>query len=148
MTRRWGYRLTHVKDSALGDATQAKRTQLPLRDMFVLTGSVAVFLAVVRFVPLLQLPIEIVGTVILIGTAIAGSAVLAWMGSLSSRNWLVRLAVTVVAVTAISTLPTLFFPQSRRPSTELLSLTLSITACVWLSCWLVRLRGWRFERVQ
>ena len=151
LLRRWGWRVVTAMELERFAASPVDRIRLPLRDLFSLTFGVAVLMAVSRFIPFTHLPIEIVGTLSMIAAAAAVTAVVAWWGSLGTRHWFLRVTSAVFVALASSYVLAVSVGPARTWSwsawAEVAGLTLAVTANVWFSCRLFRLREWRYVRV-
>jgi hypothetical protein len=108
---RWGWRLAEPGLQERSNELRQTNGQMPLRDLFAIVGGVALFLAVVRFVPFQGTVMRDVGMIIIHVVAGLGSASAGVWAALSRRHWTVRLAVLLGAILAFSCLPGLIDPR-------------------------------------
>ena len=145
LTRRWGLKCINERQlDTLQPITKVSQ-QVPLRDSFWMMTTIAIFVAVARFVPLKEFDFRSVSMLL---TFAAGFSIAAFGGAWSAlgpRSWWARIACMLVLMVAVGAVHPQLFQNGLSWKDWLGSLRIFAPLAVFSfgSLLIFRLRGWR-----
>jgi hypothetical protein len=145
---RLGWRLATQELRERSDESRQATKQMPLRDLFAVISALAVFLAVVRFVPLQGIVMNDLAMIVTYVVAGLGSASVGVWAALSRRHWTLQLACFVCAILAFACLPGLYDSRFWSWKNWWYFIRFPAATAVFVAGSLLafRARGWRWMR--
>jgi hypothetical protein len=145
LARRWGWRLVDVRQTDPLPSVAETTRQMPLRDLFWLMATIAIFFAVVRFVPLKQFDFRGMNMLIGLVASLCAIALGGTWFALGSRSWLLRFACLLFLIGGVSAFNPGLFPPGPRWEMWLYGLRVYSPLAIFAfgSLLIFRVRGWR-----